>query len=280
MDLDVRRQVGVFAVTRAWVRTRWLWLLVTTAAKVAVSTVVAVATIATFATPADMDLASPVFNSHQKCASGNKKMIYYIASRFRLPAKFEDYIYLSQVCQSECVADATEYWRRNRGRCNGSLYWQLNDCWPVCSWSGLDYGGNLKCLHYRAKEFFAPLSASVYTDKKTLRVWVLNDTAKTRRLTLRLTVVNMDGTGEAFERTADFEAPALESREVLALPLTIGTLGIFYVVVNAMVLELASFLSRNIFHAGIAIESFGSALVGAVIISIVSMLVGGAVGEE
>ena len=61
---------------------------------------------------------------------------------------------------------------------------------------------------------------------------------------------------------------------------TIGTLGIFYVVVNAMVLELASFLSRNIFHAGIAIESFGSALVGAVIISIVSMLVGGAVGEE
>ena len=176
-------------------------------------------TIATFATPADMDLASPVFNSHQKCASGNKKMIYYIASRFRLPAKFEDYIYLSQVCQSECVADATEYWRRNRGRCNGSLYWQLNDCWPVCSWSGLDYGGNLKCLHYRAKEFFAPLSASVYTDKKTLRVWVLNDTMKARRLTLRLTVVNMDGTGEAFERTADFEAPALESREVLALPL-------------------------------------------------------------
>ena len=68
--------------------------------------------------------------------------------------------------------------------------------------------------------------------------------------------------------------------QVLALPLTIATLGIFYVVVNALVLELASYLSLNIFHAGIAIESFGSALLGALIISIVSMFVGGATGDE
>ena len=68
--------------------------------------------------------------------------------------------------------------------------------------------------------------------------------------------------------------------QLLALPLTLVTLGIFYVVVNAMLLELASYLSRNIFHAGIAIGSFGSALLGAVIISLVSMLVGGAVNDE
>ena len=68
--------------------------------------------------------------------------------------------------------------------------------------------------------------------------------------------------------------------QLLALPLTLVTLGIFYVVVNAILLELASYLSRNIFHAGIAIGSFGSALLGAVIISLVSMLVGGAVSDE
>ena len=68
--------------------------------------------------------------------------------------------------------------------------------------------------------------------------------------------------------------------QVLALPFTVATLGIFYVVVNAMVLELASFLSRNIFHAGIAIDSLGSAIVGAVVISLVSMFVGGIVRTD
>ena len=68
--------------------------------------------------------------------------------------------------------------------------------------------------------------------------------------------------------------------QALAIPVTIATLGIFYVVVNAFVLELASWLSRNIFHAGIAIDSLFSAILGAVVISIVSALVSGVVGAE
>lgn len=133
-------------------------------------------TIKTFATPQDYKLSSPVFNAHQKCKSGNKKMVYYIASRFNLPKKFEDYIYLSQICQSECVQDATEHWRRNRGRCNGSLFWQLDDCWPVCSWASIDYYGNFKCLQYRAKHFFAPVSVSILDEEEKADVFVLNDT--------------------------------------------------------------------------------------------------------
>ena len=66
--------------------------------------------------------------------------------------------------------------------------------------------------------------------------------------------------------------------QVLAIPLTVVTLGIFYLVVNAFVLELASYLSRNIFHAGIAIDSLFSAILGSIIISIVSMVVGSVVG--
>lgn len=103
-------------------------------------------------------------------------MVYYIASRFNLPKKFEDYIYLSQICQSECVQDATEHWRRNRGRCNGSLFWQLDDCWPVCSWASIDYYGNFKCLQYRAKHFFAPVSVSILDEEEKADVFVLNDT--------------------------------------------------------------------------------------------------------
>lgn len=175
-------------------------------------------TVSTFAGPQDMSLSSPVFKAHQKCASGNKKMVYYIASRFRLPDKFADYIYLSQVCQSECVSDATEYWRRNRGRCNGALYWQLNDCWPVCSWAGIDYEGRYKCLHYRAKHFFAPLSASVYYDKKGIRVWALNDTARAHDLTVRIEVTKFDGTGQPYVRETAFTAAPLSSSEAAFVP--------------------------------------------------------------
>ncbi|MGN0571510.1 MAG: glycosyl hydrolase 2 galactose-binding domain-containing protein [Candidatus Fimenecus sp.] len=135
-------------------------------------------TIETYATPKDYSLTSEVFAAHQKCNSGNMKMAYYITSRFRLPKHFEDYIYLSQICQEECVRDATEHWRRNRGRCNGSMYWQLNDCWPVCSWASMDYYGNYKALQYCAHHFNAPITLSLEDTKESVRIYTINDTTK------------------------------------------------------------------------------------------------------
>ena len=135
-------------------------------------------TIETYATPADYSLTSEVFSAHQKCNSGNMKMAYYITSRFRLPKQFEDYIYLSQICQEECVRDATEHWRRNRGRCNGSMYWQLNDCWPVCSWASMDYFGNYKALQYCARHFNAPITLSLEDSKDFVKIYGINDTTK------------------------------------------------------------------------------------------------------
>ena len=132
-------------------------------------------TIKTFAEKADYDLHSPVFLSHQKCKSGNRKMLYYIAKRFHLPRHFEDYIYLSQLAQMECVEDATLHWRRHRGRCNGSLYWQFNDCWPVCSWADMDYDYNYKALHYAARRFHAPVCISVEDSEKQIEVFAHND---------------------------------------------------------------------------------------------------------
>ncbi len=120
-------------------------------------------------------LDDKVFNAHQKCANGNDKMVYYVASRFNLPKRFKNMIYLSQVTQNECIADATEHWRRNKGRCNGSMYWQLNDCWGVCSWSSIDYYGNYKALQYGARHFNAPLSVSIEDTKDYIKIFALND---------------------------------------------------------------------------------------------------------
>lgn len=120
-------------------------------------------------------LEDKVFNAHQKCANGNDKMVYYVASRFNLPKRFKDMVYLSQVTQNECIADATEHWRRNKGRCNGSMYWQLNDCWGVCSWSSIDYYGNYKALQYGARHFNAPLSVSIEDTKDYVKIFALND---------------------------------------------------------------------------------------------------------
>lgn len=175
-------------------------------------------TIREYARPEDYDLHSEVFKSHQKCASGNDKMIYYVASRFRIPKNFEDWIYLSQVTQLECISDATEHWRRNKGRCNGSVYWQLNDCWGVCSWSSLDYYGNYKALHYKAKDFNAPLSVSIEDTEKSINFYVLNDKNEQQQVTLRCEIFNFSkGIMKTFETAADMKP--LENIKLAELPI-------------------------------------------------------------
>ena len=175
-------------------------------------------TIREYARPEDYDLHSEVFKSHQKCASGNDKMIYYVASRFRIPKNFEDWIYLSQVTQLECISDATEHWRRNKGRCNGSVYWQLNDCWGVCSWSSLDYYGNYKALHYKAKDFNAPLSVSIEDTEKSINFYVLNDKNERQQVTLRCEIFDFSkGITKTFETAADMKP--LENIKLAELPI-------------------------------------------------------------
>jgi len=169
-----------------------------------------------FAEPEDYSLSSDVFKSHQKCANGNDKMIYYIASRFNLPEKFEDYIYLSQVTQQECIADATEHWRRNKGRCNGSMYWQFNDCWGVCSWSSIDYCGNYKALQYTAKHFNAPLSVSVEDTEEYIKIFALNDLNTNQDIKVEYEI--FDFTSGTLEKQAEEKSlAALENKEVFLL---------------------------------------------------------------
>ena len=165
-----------------------------------------------FAGPEDCDITSAVFNAHQKCGSGNEKILFYLLSQYRLPRGFRDLLYLSQLTQAECVRDATEHWRRNRGRCNGSLYWQLNDCWPVCSWAGVDYLGRSKALQFAARRFFSPVALSIEDSAQTINLYVLNDTREARTLKLAWQLMDFDGqVMEAYEM--EVEAPPCSSNK-------------------------------------------------------------------
>lgn len=173
-------------------------------------------TIKAFAKNAELSLKSPVFKAHQKCLSGNDKMLFYMSTRFSIPKSFADVVYLSQLIQSECVSDATEHWRRNRGRCNGSMYWQFNDCWPVTSWSSIDYFERYKALQYRARHFNNPQSVSVKNQKTTAEIFVLNDKTTGLEATLEYKLISFLGE-TLLSKTMPVSALPTSSQSVVTL---------------------------------------------------------------
>src|SRR5699024_8150821 len=104
-------------------------------------------TIDSFTLEEDRNIFSRVMESHQKNDSANGKMLYYLSENFRCPSALEQTVYISQILQGMAVRYGVEHWRRNRGRCMGALYWQVNDNWPAPSWSSIDYFGRWKALH-------------------------------------------------------------------------------------------------------------------------------------
>lgn len=136
-------------------------------------------TIKTFAEEKDYALTSKVMLSHQKCRSGNQKILYYMIDNYTIPKHFSDLVYVSQIVQAESIKAAVEHWRRHAGRCNGALFWQLNDCWPTLSWSSIDYLGRWKALQYYSKRFFEPITISVNKTKIGIKLFVINESHKT-----------------------------------------------------------------------------------------------------
>jgi beta-mannosidase len=133
-------------------------------------------TVEAFTLPEDRNIFSYVMESHQKNNSGNEKILYYISQNYKYPKDFSALLYVSQLIQAEGLKYGVEHWRRNRGRCMGAIYWQLNDCWPVASWSSIDYFGRWKALHYVAKKFFAPVLTSACEEGTKVSLHVSNET--------------------------------------------------------------------------------------------------------
>lgn len=134
-------------------------------------------TIATFSDSAEWYLGSDVMKSHQKHPRGNVLIKEYMQREYNVPEKFEKFVYASQILQAEGMRIGLEAHRRSQPYCMGTLYWQLNDCWPVASWSGRDYYGNWKALHYTAQDAFAQISLSLEkTENNSFNIWIVSDT--------------------------------------------------------------------------------------------------------
>lgn len=132
-------------------------------------------TIATFATPQDYALESDVMNAHQKATIGNALIKKTMALYYNEPKDFEELVYKGLVLQGMGIRRGIEAHRRNRPFCMGTLYWQLNDSWPVVSWSGIDYYGNWKALHYQTRRAYAPILLNAIKEDNQLGIYVMSD---------------------------------------------------------------------------------------------------------
>ncbi|MBQ9071243.1 MAG: glycoside hydrolase family 2 protein [Clostridia bacterium] len=181
--------------------------------------------------PEDRNIFSRVMELHQRNTGANSKIISYLSETYLYPGDFGTLVYASQLLQAEAMRYCVEHLRRERGRCMGTLYWQLNDIWPTASWSSIDYYGRLKALHYYAKRFYSPILISCkevgetasrpfvimepgyYDYKTTASLSVTNDTLSTV-------------TGEVFGYLRNSSGEILEAshRSVTVEPMSVLTL--------------------------------------------------------
>ncbi len=195
----------------------------------------AVKTIETFAEEEDKNIFSYVMEKHQRNGSANGKIMNYMSATYLYPTNFDILVYASQLLQADGIRYGVEHFRRNRGRCMGAVVWQLNDCWPVASWSSIDYEGRWKAVHYLAKRFFAPVLVSCEEEgvmsqntnvnmenphyTKSVHFNVSNETMAPVKVKLVWTLRSADGT---VKKTCEehFDVPALTAqyKDVVELP--------------------------------------------------------------
>lgn len=157
-------------------------------------------TINWFTTPSDRLLQSngpnrfsQVMNVHQKHPTGFETIDEYLGRDYRLPKDFESYVYVSQLLQRDGIAIAIAAHRRSMPYCMGTLYWQLNDCWPVTSWSSRDYFGNWKALHYQLKQLYSPVLLSVHEVENGYHVTIVSDYSHQLKGQLKLMLLRFNG---------------------------------------------------------------------------------------
>jgi beta-mannosidase len=163
-----------------------------------------------FTDPEDRSKDSAVMGVHQKHPRGNAIISRFIAQHFGEPASFGDFCYLGQMVQADGLRVAFEAHRRNMPFCMGSLYWQINDCWPAISWSSIDYYGRWKALHYQAARSFAPLILSVTAGQGGLDIHAISDLMADRALVLHARLIDLYG-GEIWSAEQAVTVPANSS---------------------------------------------------------------------
>lgn len=149
----------------------------------------------TYAEESDLELESEVMLRHQKNGAGNRLIKEYMDKYLPVPKDFPSFLYMSQVLQAEAMKTAIEAHRRRKPYCMGTLYWQMNDCWPVASWSSMDYYGRWKAVQYYAKRSFEDILLSIDNSVSgTVNIHLVSDLIAPKSLTVRVKVLGIDGT--------------------------------------------------------------------------------------
>jgi len=170
-----------------------------------------------FTAAGDRAILSPVMRQHQRSSVGNPRLKEYLLRDYKEPKDFESFLYVSQVLQAQAIKLSAEYPRRNRPRTMGSMYWQLDDCWGVASWSSIDYYGRWKALQYYAKRFYSDVLVSPHAEGDQVRIYVVSD--QTSALPGKLQVRLLDFNGRAFfAQTTALQIEPLTSKAYVSIP--------------------------------------------------------------
>jgi beta-mannosidase len=176
-------------------------------------------TIESFTQPEDRaSIFTPVMLAHQKNNEGNSIIHDYLLKDYPEPKDFASFLYVSQVLQAEGIKIGAEHFRRSRPETMGSIFWQLNDCWPVASWSSIDYYGRWKALQYYARRFYAPILVSPHVEGGSVKVYIVSDRTATTPAVLRVRLMDFDG-NVLLEDNHDVSVDPLTSKVYLDWPL-------------------------------------------------------------
>ena len=150
-------------------------------------------TVATYALPEEWDIESEVMAAHQRSGIGNLRIRQYMEDDYIIPKDFNQFLYVSQLLQAEGIKMAIASHRSDMPYCMGSLYWQLNDCWPVASWSGIDYYGRWKALHYFVKNAFENVTLFSFKNENDVEIFVVSDLPQDAYMDFNQQLIDFDG---------------------------------------------------------------------------------------
>src|SRR5207245_2065292 len=173
-------------------------------------------TVNTYTAPEDRDIKSAVMLAHQRHPRGNQLIREYMLREYPEPKDFESFLYVSQILQAEGIKVGAEHLRRIRPHNMGSLYWQIDDCWPVASWSSIDYLGRWKALHYYARRFYSDVLLSPYEENGQIDFYVISDRSSATRAHLNISLMDFEG-HTLTSVGKDVEVAALQSRSYFSV---------------------------------------------------------------
>jgi beta-mannosidase len=150
-------------------------------------------TVNTYTEASDRDIKSPVMMAHQRHPRGNQLIREYMLRDYPEPKDFESFLYVSQVLQAEGIKIGAEHLRRIMPHNMGSLFWQIDDCWPVASWSSIDYTGRWKALQYYARRFYSEILLSPHEDNGNMEFFVVSDRLSPTAAQLKVSLLDFDG---------------------------------------------------------------------------------------